>query len=289
LAFEKSGKVFVPSGGFSWTWSRIFNLSLFKDEGIWLSARLIASNAAQFIVAVFVLIAGIQLTRRIEENYDIDEARRQAGAYVDLLFNNTVAETITAGMVANFSLIMTDFLSATGYKESCNAGNFSDISETACELIGTYVSCETNATNDYICTLLDYSPDPNSYLDGITALGLLNASGFDATRLVSTSREYLTDAAQASVNSLYPSEKYMVKVPAVLATIVAFITAISLAVTYIPSVVSTTLKLRSGVIPSLRSPGFTRYRFAADTVTILTGSMFWGTFCSVEKGHRLTP
>lgn len=64
---------------------------------------------------------------------------------------------------------------------------------------------------------------------------------------------------------------------AIAGTIVAFITAISLAVTYIPSVTSTTLKLRSGVIPSLRSPGFARYRFAADQVTILTGSMFWGT------------
>lgn len=276
LAFEKLGKIYTPVGGFGWTWTRIFNRSLFQEEGIWLSARLIASNAAQFIVAVFVLIAGIQITRTIEENYDVEEARRQAGAYVDLLFNNSAAETITAGMVANFSLIMTDYLSASGLNDTCTTGNFSDVSEVGCELVGNYLSCDPNGSNDYVCTLLDYSPDPTSYTDGLTALALLNASGFDANRLVQTSQEYLIAAAEASVNSLYPTQKYMVKVPAILGTTIAFITAVSLAVTYIPSVTSTTLKLRSGVIPSLRSPGFCRYRFAADQVTILTGSMFWG-------------
>lgn len=114
LAFEKQGKVYAPAGGFVWTWKRIFDGSLYKDEGIWLSARLVASNAAQFIVTLFVLIAGIQLTKRISDNYDIEEARRVAGSYVDLLFNNSAADAITAGMVANFSLIMSDFLSASG-------------------------------------------------------------------------------------------------------------------------------------------------------------------------------
>lgn len=245
LAFGKLGKVYVPAGGFSWTWSRIFNGSLFKEEGIWLSARLIASNAAQFIVAVFVLIAGIQLTRRIEENYDIEEAKRQAGSYVELLFNNTVAESITSGLVANFSVILTEYLFGIGLNDTCSAGNFSDITEAGCELAGTYVSCDSNTSNDFLCTLLNSTLDTDSYIGGITALGLLNASGFDATRLVQTTHEYLTTAAEASVNSLYPTQKYMVKVPAILATIVAFLTAICLAVFYIPSVTSTTLKLVS--------------------------------------------
>ena len=67
-----------------------------------------------------------------------------------------------------------------------------------------------------------------------------------------------------------------VMIPMILGSVTAFITAFSLAVTYIPSVTSTTLQLRSGVIPTLRNPRFNRYRFAADQVTILMGSMFWG-------------
>ncbi len=278
LAYEKQGKTFVHSGGFAWTWKRIFNLSLFRDEGIWLSARLIASNAAQFIVSIFVLIAGIHICKRIEENYDIEEARRQVGAYVDLLFNTSVADEITAGMVSEFSLIMREYLLVSGLNDTCEAGNFTDISD-ACNFVSTYVSCESNETSDALCTLLAY-PDSQSFADGLTSLGLLDAAGFDASSLVNTSQAYLSAAAEASVNSLYPNQKYMVKAPAIIGTIAAFITAISLAVTYIPSVTSTTLKLRYGVIPSLKSPSFTRYRFAADQVTVLTGSMFWGQYHS---------
>lgn len=279
LAFEKAGKTFAPAGGFVWTWTRICNGSLFKKEGIWLSARLLASNAAQFIVAVFVLIAGIQIMRRIDENYDIEEARRVAGSYVEILFNKSVSETITAGMTANFSLILTEFLYSSVLNDAC--ANVTNLTVPVCENIGEYVSCDSNASlgSDYLCTLLDSYSNSSTSLDGVTALGLLNASGFDASGLVETSRDYLQTASRATVDSLYPSQKYMVRVPAILGTIVAFITALSLAVTYIPSVTSTTLKLRSGVIPSLRNPGFSRYRFAADMVTILTGSMFWGECC----------
>lgn len=130
---------------------------------------------------------------------------------------------------------------------------------------------------------MNFLPDQNSFTDGLTMLGLLNASGFDATRLVNMSQDYLQQAAQASVDSLYPTQRYMVMVPAVVGTIVAFITALSLAVTYIPSVISTTLKLRSGVTPSLRDPNFARYRFAADMVTVLTGSMFWGEYLARDN------
>lgn len=185
LAYEKFGKRFTPSGGFAWTWRRIFNLSLFKDEGIWLSARLVASNTAQFIVCVFVLIAGIQIVRQIEENYDIEEARRQVGAYVDLLFDTSVADNFTADMVSNLTLT---YLSTSGLNETCTGGTFND------------------TISEALCSLLNSSHDSDSFTDGITALGLLDAAGFDSTRLFNTSQEYLRTAAEASVNSLYPNQ-----------------------------------------------------------------------------------
>lgn len=76
------------------------------------------------------------------------------------------------------------------------------------------------------------------------------------------------------------SEKYMVVVPLYIGTIVAFLVAISLAVIYIPSVTSTMLKLRCGVIPTLRNKDFNRYRCAQDQVALLTGSLFWGALFS---------
>ena len=48
---------------------------------------------------------------------------------------------------------------------------------------------------------------------------------------------------------------------------------------YILSTISTTLKFRSGQIPSLRDPRtFQQFRFAQDTTAAIFGSVFWGSF-----------
>ena len=53
-----------------------------------------------------------------------------------------------------------------------------------------------------------------------------------------------------------------------------------LAITYIPSVITTILQLRSGDIESLRDENINRFRQAQEEVTILTGSLFWGSLIS---------
>jgi dolichyl-phosphate-mannose--protein O-mannosyl transferase len=63
-------------------------------------------------------------------------------------------------------------------------------------------------------------------------------------------------------------------------TAVAFLTSIYLAVTFLPSITSTILQLRSGAIPTLHDKDFNKYRVAPDQVSILTGSMFWGCLIS---------
>jgi hypothetical protein len=69
-------------------------------------------------------------------------------------------------------------------------------------------------------------------------------------------------------------------VPLCIAVAVAVMAALRLAIFYLPSVTTTILELRSGVIPSLQSPEFEKYRVAPYTVTILTGSLFWGCLVS---------
>jgi len=56
----------------------------------------------------------------------------------------------------------------------------------------------------------------------------------------------------------------------------------------IPSYISTVLKVRSGVIPTLRDRDFQRYREALDTVTVLLGVCFWGSLFSSVAGMLLT-
>jgi hypothetical protein len=63
-------------------------------------------------------------------------------------------------------------------------------------------------------------------------------------------------------------------------TIFAFLTAVYLAFVFLPSITSTILRLRCGMIPTLHDRHFNKYRFAGDQVSILTGSMFWGSLIS---------
>ena len=83
-----------------------------------------------------------------------------------------------------------------------------------------------------------------------------------------------------ATESLYPEEEYMLTIPLSVAVMVAISTALRLAMAYLPGVTTTILKLRAGVIPSLHSPDFEKYRVAPDTVTMLTGSLFWGCLVS---------
>jgi len=52
--------------------------------------------------------------------------------------------------------------------------------------------------------------------------------------------------------------------------------ALGLTIVYIPSATATTLKLRSGEIPTFRNVDFFNMRVAPDVATMLTGGLFWG-------------
>jgi hypothetical protein len=212
-------------------------------------------------VSLFVLIAGIRLTQRVNEQYDLEAAKSLAGDQIALLFNRSVSDKLVQELAANYSLILTEYVSnSSDYNEECATGSYANVSQAGCELVGSYYNCDPEGSDNYVCTLLDYSANSTADVDGLLALGLLNASGLDADRLIETSEAALQAAAEASVDSIYPAQKYMVLIPCIISCAVAFLTAVSLAITYIPSVTSTTLQLRSGVIRTLRNRHFNRYR-----------------------------
>lgn len=269
-----------------WTWEKIFNGELFHQEGIWLSARLVSSNVAQFIVTIFVLVAGIRLSQTASEEYSKDQAKTTAAEYITLLFDTSVNSELSSNLVANISSHFSDFLYSTGQsgvlEGQCNSsvlqGDLGDLGQSTCDLIGGLYECDSISSVDYLCALAQQTGNAtiSSAEENLLNLGLLNASGLDVETILAASKAALHLAAESSVDSLYPAEKYMVEIPIIVGSIFAFLTAVSLAVTYIPSTSSTTLKLRCGVIPTLRNPKFHLYRVAADQVTVLLGSLFWG-------------
>lgn len=63
---------------------------------------------------------------------------------------------------------------------------------------------------------------------------------------------------------------------AIVSIVCGSIVAVITAGVYIPSAIHTVLKLRSGVIPSLKDPYFLNYREDLVNQTYMIGAMFWG-------------
>lgn len=394
--FSKQENQLEWSSGFIETARKILSGKFIYQEGIWISARIIGSNIGQFIVIVFVLIAGYSLSENIRENYTVEDAKAATSEYIGVLFDRQISDEQVQSLLINTSASLTGFLATTAssgvfqqYCQGLPTSSLFDLATSACSHSDSglpFPSCSNlTSREDYLCsiaqsyedaaaisndttgccswgdgcggdevcngsketcetlclgTFLQVEKEENdsnekftdntggccSWGDGgcgseiwcnanrancegvcegtyikvaetiyqdraseqfrdaiggeteaLYNMGLLQASGLDIESLIAVARTNLQSAAESSVDSLYPSEEWVVHTPVLIGTIVASLTALSLAVTYIPSVASTTLKLRSGVIPSLRDPEFNRYRVAADQVTIITGSLFWGS------------
>jgi len=74
------------------------------------------------------------------------------------------------------------------------------------------------------------------------------------------------------------STKY--EAAAVIALFGGLFVAVYIAGVLIPSFITTVLKFRSGVLPTLRDRDFQRMRVALDAVTVLLGSCFWSALFS---------
>ena len=117
--------------------------------------------------------------------------------------------------------------------------------------------------------------------------------------------ENIQGAIDHQVNNLYPSREFMIVIPLIIGVgepsrikgyyvsflfltfvaAAAFFVSAFLAVSYMPSVATTVLQLRSGVIATFRDEGFDRYRTTPDKVMLLTGDLFLGSFiASVTVG-----
>mmetsp|Transcript_6163 Transcript_6163/g.9174 ORF Transcript_6163/g.9174 Transcript_6163/m.9174 type:complete len:595 (-) Transcript_6163:1029-2813(-) len=77
------------------------------------------------------------------------------------------------------------------------------------------------------------------------------------------------------VMSYFP-KAWVFDVSDMFASICAVLACLSIALVYIPSTVSTVLKLRSGAIQSLQGKKFLRLRKTEEQVTMLYGGFFWG-------------
>ena len=170
-----------------------------EHDGIWISTRLIASNMSQYIVSLYVLIAGISFVRYAAAQYDTGAAKQAFEAYI----SQSIIMAVEKGLVEKFTTsvygIVYSYLGNTtsAIAEACNStsirptGNLHDLC----------VWFHNNGTMNW--------KQPISYL---------NSTGLDTQALQALAQKSIEMAMQSSIDSLYPSHKYMVMVPIVTGT-----------------------------------------------------------------------
>jgi hypothetical protein len=58
-SYNLHGTEYIQTGGVIWFWNKFWNGTIFYQEGMWYSARLVAANMSQLFVSVFILLLGI--------------------------------------------------------------------------------------------------------------------------------------------------------------------------------------------------------------------------------------
>lgn len=263
-------------GGIGWSWSRIFSLEIFGREGMWFSNRLISVNVAQFLLSGFIVAMGLAGTILVTENYEPPDTA--FNAVLDQLFNVQVDVDRLAEVTQTVSSAVSNFIVDETPVQSFDCPSLSE--PVDCSGFDSLGDCVDARGTSWLCTVVDYTMENGPNASSASQEGLLRGAGLNLPMINRTSADALLQSGQDAIQTLYPTEKYMIFWPLLIGTIVAFITALSIASMTIPSITTTTLKLRSGVIDLLRNPRKHGLRKAPDQVTFLQGAMFWGILFS---------
>jgi hypothetical protein len=153
--YSKCGRQWKTAGGLLWTWQHIRDKSLFREKGIWYSARLLASNICQYVVAIYILWQGIALTKRVVQDYDQEDAQSQVDLFMQYVFTNAVDDEQVDSFAANVTALVTTLVGSTSDSLNCSAGKGQDILDQYCRWTSQLIfECDSNESVNYLCGLL---------------------------------------------------------------------------------------------------------------------------------------
>jgi hypothetical protein len=221
------------------------------------------------------------------DNYGKDKAEAQLEWLVGTLMDHTIDESaithagldVVSTVLTYISQLSTISLFDFNCSEVFQGGQ--ETINSLCEIdpTGGYYNCSSLESDaEALCAIFE-NPDliresPDLFL------ALLESTGLSVGDVRDTIRFQVASGLDSVTESLYPEELYMLTIPLGFVIFFAVVTALQLAISYIPSVTTTIIQLRTGVIPSLGNSAFEKYRVAPDSVTLLTGTLFWGCLVS---------
>lgn len=245
-------------GGIIWAWKKIWDGSIFVEEGVWLNGRLLACNFAQLTV-VGIIIFFTRLVYNWQDDFFYSENEATDKALYD-----SVSEVIWGNYTNVIGPAYDDFVNCT----QDTAGVDLIAEEGYIDFTQPYFFVDWLITN-----YTSLSEALNAYSDCVDEDNELVKFLNDTYHVVTYEPSWQKDLI---VTLEISTAKYVLV--AWCGFFAGFAASMYIAVTLLPSFISTVLKFRSGVIPSLLDPEFLRYRHALDTVTLLLGSAFWGSF-----------
>ena len=304
IHFYEKKEQYEVVGGYFWSFRSLRSREIYRKEGILFSGRLLAANIMQFAIIIYIILFVLAATKSIIESYEnstiiifVRTGQSIANSLLDRLSSvpsslsmlaqkaidtiySTILPAIEAFQIAGCATIFakanyTDLLAICSGE--INPSDYDLSPDTVAGLCSSRSSLETLQT---FCTksrglYSDMAAEAESF-KVLTELTV--KSNIDSFR--NFLQSFIDSGFQTMSNYVTivdPIEPWMLQMAFGIGGLVAFLCAIFLATLYIPSVASTTLKFRSGVIPSLRDPLFSqRYREATYTTTYLTGALFWG-------------
>ena len=245
LNFRTQEDVYERVGGFMWAWRKIFNGTIFTEEGIWLHSRLLIANFSQFFIATFMVSYLItffygQVFKDCEADPNDDALCPGEAPPTPPTWTPTTTPSIAPSTEAEWS-------------------NFTEL-----------FPCNPVANDFFNYLMYEKAVNVSLVFDIFVWLGFVDENGDPITRspsaAPSVSNFTETPAADALVTNESTGltlEEWEVRALVYSGAAGAFIAIIMVASMLLPSTITTILQFRCGIFGSLRDPEFKQYREAS--------------------------
>ena len=155
---------------------------MFTEEGIWYSARLIAANVSQYIVVLYILLAGLHYIHHVQNEMDEEDAKEVLRKHTEQVIWNEVSEDdvekYSAELAAYWGAFIAN-LTATGIIQSSCSDVVSSASElltgNCSEFLGCGRSSDVQFQTDAFCALTGAS-----YLVPEQQMTLMDGAGLNS-------------------------------------------------------------------------------------------------------------
>ena len=212
MAFSKVATETKLFGGYGWVVRNIWNGDLFRKEGIWISAKILANMLTMAIISIYLLWEAIGFT--ITTMKSLNDGEFEAG--LDLFIQDTIDQI--AAYVLNVTLSSQDMTGITT-DVSDNIANvlLQNVQNSGIDcttaLNNTQVVLDSTCLESFNCSLLNenflcsLSNIGGSTSDGST-LEMLEAAGFNFTEISESVSQTLSVQVKVAIYNYFPDNIY---------------------------------------------------------------------------------